>query len=330
MNTFGRHFRCTTFGESHGRAIGVIIDGCPSRIGLSESDIQPFLDRRRPGTSDLVTPRQESDTVEILSGVYEGCTTGTPIALLIRNTGQHSSDYEYLRHTFRPGHADRAYFQKYGWRDHRGGGRSSGRETAARVAAGAVAALILSRKGITIQGKITEIHGERDPDLFLDIIRKAQEKGDSVGGIVEVIVCGCPAGLGDPVFGKLDALIAMAFMSIGAVKGIEIGDGFAATRLFGSEHNDGMRDDSYLSNHAGGILGGISTGQDIIARIAVKPTPSIAASQQTITDAGEEVSLSVTGRHDPCIALRIVPVAEAMLALVIIDAMLANQIYQDF
>ncbi len=330
MNTFGRHFRCTTFGESHGKAIGVIIDGCPPRIEISESDIQPFLDRRKPGTSDLVTPRQESDTVEILSGVYEGYTTGTPIALLIKNTGQHSSDYEYLRHTFRPGHADRGYFEKYGWRDHRGGGRSSGRETAARVAAGAVAALILSRKGITIQGRITEIHGERNPDLFSDIIRKAQEVGDSVGGIVEVAVRGCPAGLGDPVFAKLDACIAMALMGIGAVKGVEIGDGFAATRLFGSEHNDGMREDAYLSNHAGGILGGISTGQDIIARIAVKPTPSIAFSQQTITDAGEEVSLSVTGRHDPCIALRIVPVAEAMLALVIIDVMLAQERYRNF
>ena len=330
MNSFGRHFICTTFGESHGVAIGVIIDGCPPRVPLTEKDIQPFLDRRRPGTGDLVTPRKEPDTVEILSGVFEGYTTGTPIALLIQNTGQHSADYEYLRHSFRPGHADRGYHEKYGWRDHRGGGRSSGRETAARVAAGAVAAIILSHHGITISGRICEIHGVLDPARFDEIIRTAQDSGDSVGGIVEVVAAGCPAGLGDPVFLKLDAYIAMALMSIGAVKGVEIGDGFTAARKLGSENNDQMRKEGYLSNHAGGILGGISTGQDIIAHIAVKPTPSIETDQLTVTDDKKDATISVRGRHDPCIALRIVPVAEAMMALVIIDTLLSRNRYPPY
>jgi len=327
MNSFGNHFRCTTFGESHGIALGVIIDGCPSQIPLTTSDIQPFLDRRRPGTGDLVTQRQETDTVEILSGVFEGKTTGTPIALLIRNTGHKSTDYEYLRHVFRPGHADRGYAEKYGCRDYRGGGRSSGRETAARVAAGALARIILSHHGISISGRICEIHGEPDPARFDEIIRMARDAGDSVGGVVEVVASGCPPGLGDPVFGKLDAVIAMALMSIGAVKGVEIGDGFVSAKRMGSENNDPMRKEGYLSNHAGGILGGISTGQDIIARIAVKPTPSIAKEQQTVTDEYHNATISVKGRHDPCIALRIVPVAEAMLALVIIDSILAHNRY---
>jgi chorismate synthase len=327
MNTFGRYFRCTTFGESHGPAVGVVIDGCPAGMALAEDDIQPLLNRRRPGTSPLTSPRQEADRVEILSGTFEGKTTGTPIALMVKNEHQLSKDYEELREKFRPGHADFTYLEKFGIRDHRGGGRSSGRETLSRVAAGAVAMKCLAERGITITGKICEVHGRTLPAEIEREILTAKAAGDSVGGIVEITATGCPAGLGDPVFGKLDALIAGAMMGIGAVKGVEIGDGFAAARAFGSQNNDPMTADGFLSNHAGGILGGISSGQDIVVRIAVKPTPSIAKVQQTRDIHGNGCEISVGGRHDPCIVPRIVPVAEAMLALVLLDCVLEEMKY---
>ena len=322
MNTFGNNFRITTFGESHGPSLGVVIDGCPAGMALSEIDIQPLLDRRRPGTSPVHSPRKESDKVEILSGIFEGKTTGMPIALIVRNENPQSKDYEELKEKFRPGHADFTYQVKYGIRDHRGGGRSSGRETLSRVAAGAVAMKFLAERGITITGTIREVHGKTVPAEMEKEILAAKAAGDSVGGIVQVTATGCPIGLGDPVFGKLDALIASAMMGIGAVKGVEIGDGFSAARKFGSENNDQMTADGFSSNHAGGILGGISSGQDIIVRIAVKPTPSIAKIQQTRDIHGNVVDISVKGRHDPCIVPRIVPVAEAMLALVLMDCVL--------
>jgi chorismate synthase len=322
MNMFGKNFRVTTFGESHGKALGCVIDGCPAGIALSEADIQPLLDRRKPGTSPLTSPRKESDRVEILSGVFEGKTTGTPIAMMVRNENEPSKDYESLREVFRPGHADFTYQTKFGIRDHRGGGRSSGRETIGRVAAGALALKFLDGKGIVIAGKIVSVHGRTDPTAIEHEILAAKEAGDSVGGIVEITAKGCPTGLGDPVFGKLDAGIAAAMMGIGAVKGVEIGDGFAAAGKYGSHNNDAMTKDGFASNHAGGILGGISSGQDIVVRIAVKPTPSIAKTQQTRSVNGNAVEISVGGRHDPCIAPRIVPVAEAMLALVLMDAVL--------
>ena len=325
MNTFGRNFRITTFGESHGKAVGAVIDGCPAGLTLSEKDIQPLLDRRRPGTSPLTSPRNEADRAEILSGTFEGRTTGTPIAIIIRNEDKHSADYDALREVFRPGHADFTYQEKYGIRDHRGGGRSSGRETVGRVAAGAVAMKVLAAKGITVTGRIVSVHGKTLPAEIEQEILAAKNAGDSVGGIVEILARGCPAGLGDPVFGKLDAAIAGAMMGIGAVKGVEIGDGFAAAGRCGSENNDAMTKDGFASNHAGGILGGISSGQDIVVRIAVKPTPSIATLQKTRDIHGNVVEISVGGRHDPCIVPRIVPVAEAMLALVLADAVLAQE-----
>ena len=328
MNTFGNNFRITTFGESHGPALGVVIDGCPAGMELSEIDIQPLLDRRRPGTSHLTSPRKEGDKVEILSGIFEGKTTGTPIALMVRNENQQSKDYEELKEKFRPGHADFTYQVKYGIRDHRGGGRSSGRETLSRVAAGAVAMKCLAERGITITGTIREVHGKTNPVEIENEILAVKSTGDSVGGIVQVTATGCPVGLGDPVFGKLDALIAGAMMGIGAVKGVEIGDGFTAARKFGSENNDPMTADGFASNHAGGILGGISSGQDIIVRIAVKPTPSIAKIQQTRDIHGNVCEISIGGRHDPCIVPRIVPVAEAMLALVLMDCILEQAKYR--
>jgi chorismate synthase len=328
MNTFGRNFKITIFGESHGKALGAVIDGCPARLVLSESDVQPLLDRRRPGKSTLESARQERDRVEILSGIFEGMTTGAPVALIVRNEDMRSDDYGMLRDVFRPGHADITYFEKYGIRDHRGGGRSSGRETVARVAAGAVALKYLTQQGIGISGRIIEVHGRTLPNEIEAEIHAAQAAGDSVGGVAEVTATGCPAGLGDPVFGKLDALIAAAMMGIGAAKGVEIGDGFAAARRFGSENNDGITSTGFASNHAGGILGGISTGQDIVVRIAVKPTPSIGKVQQTRDVRGNETTISVKGRHDPCIVPRILPVAEAMLALVIIDAYLEQKKYR--
>lgn len=329
MNTFGKNFRVTTFGESHGKALGCVIDGCPPKIPLSEADIQPLLDRRRPGTSALTSPRAEADIVEILSGVFEGKTTGTPIAMIVRNTNAKPGDYDELREVFRPGHADYAYQEKYGIRDHRGGGRSSGRETIGRVAAGALAMTFLAGKGIGISGRIIAVHGKTDPAEFEKEILAAKEAGDSVGGIVEITARGCPAGLGDPVFGKLDAAIAAAMMGIGAVKGVEIGDGFLAAGSVGSRNNDAMTEDGFATSHAGGILGGISNGQDIVVRIAVKPTPSIAKEQQTRDIRGYVVPISIRGRHDPCIAPRIVPVAEAMLALVLVDAWLEQEKYRD-
>ncbi len=328
MNTFGRNFRCTTFGESHGKAIGVVIDGCPPGLALSEADIQPLLDRRRPGRSPLASARQEADRVEILSGVFEGRTTGAPIVLLIENRDVRSGDYEPLRTLFRPGHADFTYQAKYGLRDHRGGGRSSGRETAARVAAAAVAMKILAARGIRIAAKIMEIHRRTDPAEMEREIAAAQAAGDSVGGVVEVAATGVPPGLGDPVFGKLDAQIASAMMGIGAVKGVEIGEGFRAARLFGSENNDPITPQGFASNHAGGILGGISTGQEIVVRIAVKPTASIRKVQSTVDTENRPVEISIQGRHDPCIVPRILPVAESMLALVILDCLLEQAKYR--
>jgi chorismate synthase len=327
MNTFGRNFRCTTFGESHGRALGVVVDGCPPNIPFGEDDVLPMLKRRRPGSGPLSSPRREPDEVEILSGVFEGRTTGSPVAMVIYNRDVRSEDYEALREVFRPGHADYTYLKKYGIRDHRGGGRSSGRETVARVAAGALAMKLISSRGIRLSGEILEIHGVRDPVGMEEEIRAAQEGGDSVGGIVGIAAKGCPAGLGDPVFYKLDAAIAGAMMSIGAVKAVEIGEGFNAARLRGSENNDEMDAGGFITNHAGGILGGISTGAEIVVRIAVKPTPSIAHEQRTVDLEGNMVKISVGGRHDPCIATRIVPVAEAMLALVLADALLEQEKY---
>ena len=325
MNTFGRSFRITTFGESHGPALGVVIDGCPPGIALSEGDIQPFLDRRRPGRSPHSSPRREEDRVEILSGVFEGRTTGAPIALLFRNSDSRPGDYGSLREVFRPGHADYTWWKKYGIRDHRGGGRSSGRETVARVASGAVAAKVLGLRGIRIGSRILEVHGCTSPEDMEKAIERAMQAGDSVGGIVEITASGCPPGLGDPVFGKLDAMIGMAMLSIGAVKGVEIGEGFAAARMRGSEQNDQMDEGGFLSNHAGGILGGISTGEDIVVRIAVKPTPSIAREQRTVDTGGKGRLISVRGRHDPCLVPRLAPVAEAMLALVLADALLLQE-----
>jgi chorismate synthase len=327
MNTFGRNFRITTFGESHGRALGAVIDGCPPGIPLDETDIQPLLDRRRPGTSPLSSPRQETDNVEILSGVFEGKTTGTPIAMIVRNRDARSEDYEELREVFRPGHADFTYQKKYGIRDHRGGGRSSGRETIGRVAAGALAMKYLAMHGITVAGRIVSVHGKTEPAAIESAILAAKNAGDSVGGIAEIVAKGCPAGLGDPVFLKLDAAIAGAMMGIGAVKGVGIGDGFSVAGRFGSENNDPMTKDGFATNHAGGILGGISSGQDIVVQIAVKPTPSIAKTQKTRDIRGNVVDISTGGRHDPCIVPRIIPVAEAMLALVLADCLLEQEKY---
>ena len=327
MNTFGNNFRITTFGESHGRALGVVVDGCPPEIPLDDSDIQALLDRRRPGTSPLSSQRKEADRVEILSGVFEKTTTGTPIAMIVRNTDTRSKDYEALREVFRPGHADFTFREKYGIRDHRGGGRSSGRETVGRVAAGAIAMKLLAMHGISVKGQIVSVHGRTGKKAIEAEILAAKNNGDSVGGIAEIVAKGCPAGLGDPVFGKLDAMIAGAMMGIGAVKGVEIGDGFAVAGKYGSENNDAMTKKGFASNHAGGTLGGISTGQEIVVRIAVKPTPSIEKTQQTRDIHGNVVDISVSGRHDPCIVPRIIPVAEAMLALVLADALLEQAMY---
>jgi chorismate synthase len=330
VNTFGRNFRCTTFGESHGKALGVVIDGCPAGIPLCEEDIQPVLDRRRPGQSDLVSPRKEPDRVEILSGIFGNMTTGAPLALVIGNADSNPRDYKDMADVFRPGHADITWQEKFGCRDYRGGGRSSGRETVARVAAGAVAMKVLQQAEIIITARVCEIHGKISTHEMESEIRAARDSGDSVGGIVEIVAKGCPAGIGDPVFGKLDAMIAGAMMGIGAVKGVEIGEGFGAAALYGHENNDPITKDGFLSNHAGGILGGISNGADIVVKIAVKPTPSISRDQQTITTSGEPATISIRGRHDPCIVPRIVPVAESMLALVILDALLGQEMYEEF
>lgn len=354
-NTFGKIFRVTTFGESHGAAIGAVVDGCPAGLRLCEDDIQKQLDRRKPQASlgASATNRREPDKVRILSGVFEGATEGTPIAMLIENTSQHSSDYGNLVDTFRPGHGDFTYFSKYGARDYRGGGRASGRETASRVAAGAVAQKFLETCGIHITAYTTRAAGISCEVRDLSIIEKntlracdmkAAEKmeervaelrkqGESTGGIVECVISGCLAGLGEPVFDKIDAELAKAMLSIGAVKGIEFGAGFAVADMTGSENNDEMRADastsagiSFLSNNAGGTLAGISSGQDIVFRVAIKPVPSIFKTQQTVRASAdgtfENAELAIKGRHDVCLCPRIVPVVEAMSALVIADMML--------
>jgi chorismate synthase len=348
-STFGRIFVVTTFGESHGPAIGAVVDGAPPGLPLRPEDIQRDLDRRRPGQSAVTTPRAEKDTVEVLSGVFEGVTTGTPIALLIRNEDRKSEDYADLKHLFRPGHADWTYTAKYGVRDWRGGGRSSGRETAARVAAGAVARAFLSSRGVTILGYALEIGGVRaervlpeeidrnparcpDPQAapaMVAAIEKALAAGDSVGGIAEVRASGCPAGLGEPVFDKLTALLAHAFMSVGAVRGVEVGAGFGAARMRGSAYNDRpFMEEGRLrtrTNNAGGIAGGISTGEDIVVRAAIRPPASISLAQRTVDASGRETDVEIAGRHDPCIVPRAIPVLEAMAAIVFADCILLQQ-----
>ncbi len=345
-STFGALFRVTNFGESHGPAIGCVIDGCPPGMALSEADIQPELDRRRPGTSRHVTQRNEPDTVEILSGVYEGLTTGTPICLLIRNTDQRSKDYGNLLDTFRPGHADYTYWRKYGLRDPRGGGRASARLTAPMVGAGAVARKWLGQQyGTTFRGGMTAIgdieipfegweHVPNNPffapnvskiaelESAMDALRRA---GDSVGARLRVEACNVPPGLGAPLFDKLDADIAYAMMGINAVKGVEIGAGFASVAQHGSEHGDELSPDGFRSNHAGGVLGGISTGQDITVQIAVKPTSSIRTPRASIDRQGAPTTVETFGRHDPCVGIRATPIAEAMLALVLIDHALRHR-----
>ena len=349
-NTFGHMFRVTTWGESHGPAIGCVIDGCPPRIPLDVSDIQPWLDRRRPGQSKFTTQRQEADQVEILSGVFEGQTTGTPISLLIRNTDQRSRDYGDIATRYRPGHADVAYDTKYGIRDYRGGGRSSARETAMRVAAGAVARKVLGA-GVCIRGAMVQVgpHGidraRLDWDLvnanplfcpdaqalpvWEDYLADIRKKGSSIGAVIEVVAEGVPPGLGAPIYGKLDSDLAMALMSINAVKGVEIGEGFAAASLTGEENADPMRMEDgrlrFASNHAGGVLGGISTGQPLVARFAVKPTSSILTPVPSVTREGENVEVMTKGRHDPCVGIRAVPVGEAMMACVLADHLLRHR-----
>jgi chorismate synthase len=348
-NSFGHLFRVTTWGESHGPAIGCVVDGCPPRIPLSEADIQPWLDRRRPGQSRFTTQRQEPDQVRILSGVFEGQTTGTPIAMVIENVDQRSRDYGDIAERFRPGHADLAYELKYGIRDYRGGGRSSARETAMRVAAGGVARKVLD--GIRIRGALVQIGPhridrarwdwdavERNPFFCPDplaaeeweaLLSEVRKQGSSLGAVIEVCADGVPPGLGAPIYGKLDADIAAALMSINAVKGVEIGDGFAAAALRGEENADEMRMQDgavqFQSNHAGGVLGGISTGQPIVARFAVKPTSSILTPRRTVDRAGGETEIITKGRHDPCVGIRAVPVGEAMLACVLADHLLRHR-----
>jgi chorismate synthase len=355
-NSFGHLFRVTTFGESHGPAIGAVVDGCPPGIVLTEADIQADLDRRRPGQSKFVTQRHEPDQVKILSGVFqdermaEPLTTGTPIALLIENVDQRSKDYGDIRNKFRPGHADYTYFAKYGVRDYQGSGRASARETAARVAAGAVARKVLSHlfANVTIRAALVQLGPHKidrarwdwsqtaaNPffcpdasavDPWTDYIESIRKSGSSIGAVVEVVAEGVPAGLGAPVYGKLDAELASALMSINAVKGVEIGDGFATALLTGEENADEMRrGPTFLSNHAGGILGGISTGQPVVARFAVKPTSSILTPRKTIDTAGAETEVFTKGRHDPCVGIRAVPVGEAMMAIVLADAALRHR-----
>ena len=386
-NTFGKLFRITTFGESHGPAIGVVIDGCPAGLKLSEADIQPYMDRRKPGQNQKTTARKESDRIEILSGVFEGVTTGTPIAMIVRNSDQHSKDYSDIAHVFRPGHADYGFFQKYGLRDYRGGGRSSGRETLARVAGGAVAAKVLSEIGITVDAEVTELAGidvttEAGREAADAKILELKSEQDSAGGVVTCFVNNMPTGIGEPVFDKLDANLAKAVMSIGAVKAVEIGDGTKVSGMRGSENNDGFEavaidiapeeDDEenedieheptlqeinnfrtmnglealdeaeyeemlangefdgteevfqVTSNHAGGILGGMSDGAEIVLRAYFKPTPSIARPQKTANEEGDNVTISIKGRHDPTVVERANVVVECMVAVTILDALLEN------
>lgn len=345
-NSFGNVLRFTTFGESHGPGIGVIVDGVPAGIPVSEQDIQVDLDKRRPGQSRVTTPRKESDTVHIQSGVFEGKTTGHPVGMLINNSDADSTQYDNIKDLFRPGHADYTWFRKYGIRDHRGSGRASARETACRVAAGALAKQILKPRGITIAAggiQVGEIRGSvfdpaavyanpvraADPSAAAEmealILRLAEEK-DSVGGVVECRVDGLPAGLGEPVYHKLDAELAFAILGLGAVKGIEFGEGFAAASLRGSENNDPLGEDGFLSNHAGGILGGVSTGQRLVFRAAIKPTSSIARVQRSMSTDWKPVEFAIDGRHDPCLIPRIVPVIEAMTAFVLADMLLMDRL----
>ncbi|MFO0464899.1 MAG: chorismate synthase [Burkholderiales bacterium] len=345
-STLGKFFAVTNFGESHGPAIGCVIDGCPPGMALSVDDIQPDLDRRKPGTSRHVTQRREDDRVEILSGVYDGQTTGTPIALLIRNEDQKSKDYGNIADAFRPGHADYTYLQKYGIRDHRGGGRSSARLTAPTVAAGAVAKKWLKQKyGVVVSGYLAQLgenkipfesldHVHHNPffaanttmiaelEAYMDRLRKS---GESCGARINVVASGVPVGWGAPIYDRLDAAIAYAMMGLNAVKGVEIGAGFAAVEQLGTEHSDEMTPEGFLSNNAGGVLGGISTGQDITVSIAIKPTSSIRLDRQTINKAGESVVINTHGRHDPCVGIRATPIAEAYLALVLIDHALLHR-----
>ena len=356
-SSFGKLFRISTFGESHGKALGVVVDGCPAGLSLSEEDIQALLERRRPGKNLKMTERKEADLVEILSGVFEGKTTGTPIALLVRNEDQRSKDYGEIAHCFRPGHADYGFFCKYGFRDYRGGGRSSGRETIARVAAGAIAKKVLEELGVKVLARVTELAGvslsaseggEKEADERILLLR---EEGDSAGGVVECRVTGVPAGVGEPVFDKLDACLAKALMSIGAVKAVEIGDGVSVSRSKGSENNDAFlpssegtedsseeavypRDDksgeegrlrlTKASNHSGGILGGMADGSAILLRASFKPTPSISKEQQTVNEYGEPVTIAIKGRHDPTVVERACVVVESMTAITVLDAMLQN------
>ena len=349
-SSFGTIFTITTWGESHGPALGVVVDGCPAGLPLSAEDIQPYLDRRRPGQSAFTTQRNEADSVRILSGIYEGVTTGTPISMMIENTDQHSSDYGELAYTYRPGHADYTFDQKFGVRDPRGGGRSSGRETVGRVAAGAIAAKLLSTMGITVSAYTASIgqvsvdparfdleEARKNPHYMPDalaakkadmILEKARTELNSVGSSVECIVTGLPAGIGNPVFDKLDAKLAQALMSIGAVKAVEVGDGIAVSSSSGSLNNDPFRSENgeikKTANHAGGTLGGISDGSELILHAYFKPTPSIAQPQNTVTKDGKEVSLSIKGRHDPVIGPRAVVVVEAMTAITILDLMMTG------
>jgi chorismate synthase len=358
-NSFGHLFRITTFGESHGPAIGCIVDGCPPRIALSETDIQPFLDRRRPGQSRFTTQRREPDQVRILSGTFADertiadkggpVTTGAPICLVIENQDQRSKDYSDIRDSFRPGHADFTYQAKYGVRDYRGGGRSSARETAARVAAGAVARKVTA--GVSVRGALVQVgpHAinrdswdwdqvDRNPffcpdaktaEIWADYLDEVRKRGSSIGAVIEVVASGVPPGWGAPVYGKLDQDIASAMMSINAVKGVEIGAGFAAAGLTGEDNADELRMDgdvpTFLTNNAGGILGGLSTGQDIVVRFAVKPTSSILIPRRTVTAAGTDTEIVTKGRHDPCVGIRAVPVGEAMLAIVLADHLLRHR-----
>jgi len=348
-NSFGNLFKITTFGESHGPAIGVVIDGVPSKLALTEADIQVDLDRRRPGQSRITTQRQEADRAEILSGVFEGKTTGAPLAILIRNEDQRSKDYGNIKDVFRPGHADFSYIAKYGIRDYRGGGRSSGRETACRVAAGAIAKKILARQKIeiivytlavgdtyakNIDYKVIEQNAVRTADakiapVMIAKIEEARKNGDSLGSQLACVVKNCPPGLGDPCFDKLNARLAQALMSIATVKGIEFGEGFGASLLIGSVNNDRFilkgKKVTTATNHAGGIMGGISTGEDITIRLALKPPSSISKLQKTLNEQFEEVEVQVKGRHDPCLAPRVVPVAEAMIALTLVDALMIQK-----
>lgn len=345
-NTFGKLFSVTTFGESHGPAIGCVVDGCPPGLYLTAEEMQPFLEKRKTGQSQYTSQRRESDQVQILSGVFENRTTGTPIALLIENADQRGRDYEEIKDLFRPGHADYTYYKKYGHRDYRGGGRSSARETVARVAAGAIARLYLKRHlNLEIVGYLQQIGSlrvewvdasaiEENPffcpnrhqvEQIAQFIDKLRRAGDSVGARIGVLARGVPEGLGDPVFDKLDAMLAYAMMSINAVKGVEIGAGFHAVSQLGSEHRDELSEKGFLSNHAGGVLGGISTGQMLEVSLAFKPTSSIIKPGKTLNLQGEEVTVVTKGRHDPCVGFRAVPIAEAMMALVLMDHLMRHQ-----